>query len=232
MRMKILSSTALLPDGWCDNVLVSTDDAGNIASVTRDAADNVADVRVGALLPGVGNLHSHAFQRAMAGLTEVAGPARDSFWTWRRLMYQFVARLTPEDVEAIAAQLYVEMLRHGYTGVAEFHYLRNDVDGGRSLAENPEQIDPVHTRHADVAEHNIRGKGREPTERVFRAVGGLHLDPEVAERLAERAQNGGVVIDQQNASGHSNPVVDRSTGPRVGATVVPSTWRGLQVSVK
>jgi formimidoylglutamate deiminase len=127
--MKIFSPFALLPDGWRNDVLVGIDDAGDIERVSDNANAGDADVRVGALLPGMANLHSHAFQRAMSGLAEVAGPAEDSFWTWRQLMYRFVARLTPEDVESIAAQLYVEMLRHGYTGVAEFHYLHHDTDG-------------------------------------------------------------------------------------------------------
>jgi formimidoylglutamate deiminase len=76
------------------------------------------------------DLHSHAFQRAMAGLAERAGPEGDSFWSWREVMYRFLARLSPDDVEAIAAQLYIELLKHGYTAVAEFHYLHNDPTGG------------------------------------------------------------------------------------------------------
>jgi formimidoylglutamate deiminase len=83
----------------------------------------------GVAVPGVPNVHSHAFQRAMAGLAERGSRSGDSFWTWRERMYAFLARLGPEDVEAIAAQVYVEMLRHGYTAVGEFHYLRNDPRG-------------------------------------------------------------------------------------------------------
>lgn len=85
----------------------------------------------GLVVPGMPNLHSHAFQRAMAGLTERAGPAGDNFWRWREVMYRFLAVLTPDDVQAIAAQLYVECLLHGYTAVAEFHYLHNAPDGSR-----------------------------------------------------------------------------------------------------
>ncbi|MDH3714581.1 MAG: formimidoylglutamate deiminase [Gammaproteobacteria bacterium] len=139
--MRIFSPFALLPDGWRSDVLVSVDGAGDIERVEANASARDADVRVGALLPGIANLHSHAFQRAMSGLTEVAGPAEDSFWTWRQLMYRFVARLTPEDIEAIAARLYLEMLRHGYTGVAEFHYLHHNADG---------------TRYADPGELSLR----------------------------------------------------------------------------
>src|SRR6478609_443922 len=80
-------------------------------------------------------LHSHAFQRAMAGLAEKAGDTRDSFWTWRELMYRFAGRITPEQMEAVAGQLHVECLRHGYTGICEFHYVQRDPDG--ELYANP-----------------------------------------------------------------------------------------------
>lgn len=80
-------------------------------------------------VPGMPNLHSHAFQRAMAGLAERRGPGDDSFWTWREAMYRFAARIDPDDLQAIAAQLYVEMLKAGYTHVCEFHYLHNAPDG-------------------------------------------------------------------------------------------------------
>jgi formimidoylglutamate deiminase len=81
------------------------------------------------LLPGIPNIHSHAFQRAMAGLAERQGDPRDSFWTWRELMYRFAGRVTPESLRDIAAQLYVEMLEAGYTSVCEFHYLHHQADG-------------------------------------------------------------------------------------------------------
>ena len=96
------------------------------------------------------NLHSHAFQRGMAGLAEIRGPANDSFWTWREVMYRFLERLTPEDVEAIAASAYMQMLEAGFTAVGEFHYLHHDPDG---------------TPYADLAEmsgESHRGRGRDP----------------------------------------------------------------------
>jgi formimidoylglutamate deiminase len=101
---------------------------GTIAAVHRDA-ETAGERLPGLVVPGVANLHSHAFQRAMAGLAERAGPEGDNFWRWRDVMYRFLAVLTPEDVQAIAAQLYVECLLHGYTAVAEFHYLHNAPDG-------------------------------------------------------------------------------------------------------
>jgi formiminoglutamate deiminase len=120
--------TALLPDGWARSVRVSVG-GGEITAVVADASSAGADRRAGIAVPGMPNLHSHAFQRGMAGLAEVRGPAADSFWTWREVMYRFLDRLTPEDVEAIAAQLYVEMLEAGFTAVTEFHYLHHDPEG-------------------------------------------------------------------------------------------------------
>jgi formimidoylglutamate deiminase len=110
---------ALLPGGWAKDVLVSVED-GEIVSVETGASG--PQPLAGPVLPGMANLHSHAFQRAMAGLTEVAA-GDDDFWTWRELMYRFAERLTPDQAQVIAQFLYIEMLRHGYTAVAEFHYL-------------------------------------------------------------------------------------------------------------
>lgn len=123
--MRLFAETALLPEGWARDVVVEVA-GGRIVSVTQGGA---GDQRVGCLLPAAVNLHSHAFQRAMAGLTERRGAMADSFWTWRDLMYRFLDRLTPEDVEAIAAQVMVEMAEAGYAAVAEFHYLHHGADG-------------------------------------------------------------------------------------------------------
>ena len=121
---------ALLPDGWARDVRAHVTPDGDFGRILTGAdPDGVRRVN-GAAVPGVPNLHSHAFQRAMAGLTERGSTAEYGFWSWREQMYAFLARLTPDDVQAIAAQLYSEMLRHGYTAVTEFHYLRNDLDGG------------------------------------------------------------------------------------------------------
>ena len=122
-------SQALLYGGWARDVLVSVHPTGAISDVRIDAEPGAAARVAGIAVPGVPNAHSHAFQRAIAGLTEGGSPSGDTFWSWRDRMYAFLERLTPDDVEAIAAQLYVELLRHGYTTVAEFHYLRNDPDG-------------------------------------------------------------------------------------------------------
>jgi formiminoglutamate deiminase len=126
---RLLLAHALLPEGWCRRVLVAIDAQGRIAAVTPGAEDDGAEPHDAIALPGLPNLHSHAFQRGMAGLSEHAGAAEDSFWTWREVMYRFLAHLTPDDVEAIATLAYAEMLESGFTRVGEFHYLHHDVDG-------------------------------------------------------------------------------------------------------
>ena len=123
----LLFDHALLPHGWAEHVAVRIDEAGDIAEVTIEATEG--ERIAGCLLPGVPNLHSHAHQRAMAGLAERSGDSDDSFWTWRQTMYHYVERIQPHHLEAIAAQLYLEMLKAGYTTVAEFQYLHHDPDG-------------------------------------------------------------------------------------------------------
>ncbi|HWI36166.1 MAG TPA: formimidoylglutamate deiminase [Burkholderiales bacterium] len=122
---KYFARDALLPSGWARDVSISVDEDGSIASVE---ADTGGERLRGAVLPGMANLHSHAFQRGMAGLAEVRGAPDDDFWTWRELMYRFVERVTPDQAEAIARQLYIEMLKHGYTAVAEFNYLNQPAE--------------------------------------------------------------------------------------------------------
>ena len=137
--MRLFARDALLPTGWARDVVVDVGSDGTIAGV--DAAltsPESAEQVQGALVPGMPNVHSHAFQRALAGLTERGGPVADNFWTWRSEMYRFLDRIGPDDQEAIAAQLYLEMLKAGYTTVGEFHYLHRDP-AGRSYA-NPAEM--------------------------------------------------------------------------------------------
>jgi formimidoylglutamate deiminase len=124
-----LLEKALLPSGWAEGVLVEVGDDGMIARVMPGGAQAGAERLAGIALPGMPNLHCHAFQRGMAGLAERRGPVGDSFWTWREVMYRFLSQLTPDDVEAIAAYAYVEMLETGFTTVGEFHYLHHDPAG-------------------------------------------------------------------------------------------------------
>jgi len=135
--IKLFFATALLPEGWASDVAVRVDAAGMIEAVEPGSVPD-PDASCEAIgVPGIANLHSHAFQRGMAGLAERAGAAEDSFWTWREVMYRFLAVLSPDDVEAIANQLYVEMLEAGFTAVGEFHYLHHAPDG-RAYADPAE----------------------------------------------------------------------------------------------
>jgi formimidoylglutamate deiminase len=119
---------ALLPQGWARDVRIGIE-GEHIVAVAAGTHAQDGDERHALALPGIANLHSHAFQRGMAGLAETRGPTSDNFWTWREVMYRFANTVSPDDVEAIAAQVYVEMLEAGFTSVGEFHYVHHDRDG-------------------------------------------------------------------------------------------------------
>lgn len=119
---------ALLADGWASDVRITVSD-GLVGAIAPGEAPQPLDERHAIGLPGMCNVHSHAFQRGMAGLTESRGASDDSFWSWRDLMYRFVDRMTPEQLLAIAAFAYAEMLETGFTRVGEFHYLHHDAAG-------------------------------------------------------------------------------------------------------
>lgn len=138
---------ALLPTGWAADVRL-TITAGRIAGVEAGASPHADDERHAVALPGMANLHSHAFQRAMAGLAEVRGKSDDSFWTWREAMYRFVERIAPDDLTAIAAMAQVEMLESGFTRVGEFHYLHHAPDGGGYA--DPAEMGAALARAADA----------------------------------------------------------------------------------
>jgi formimidoylglutamate deiminase len=138
--------SAFLSQGWAQDVTISVSDAGFISAVhARAFDDGVGDRQVGEpaaqhihgiAVPGMSNAHSHAFQRGMAGHTEYRRSARDSFWTWRSAMYALANRIEPEDLQILGTQLFVEMLKAGYTSVAEFHYLHNRRDGSAYAGAN------------------------------------------------------------------------------------------------
>lgn len=139
----LFAPLALLPEGWRRDVGLDLDGAGSLLSIACDARPDGRERLDGPVLPGMPNLHSHAFQRAMAGFAEHRGAdPEDDFWSWRKLMYGLAGALRPDEVGAIAAQLYVEMLEAGYTSVAEFHYLHHAPDGRpySDLAELSEQV--------------------------------------------------------------------------------------------
>ncbi|MGY6258407.1 formimidoylglutamate deiminase [Paraburkholderia caledonica] len=136
-KQTLFAEHAYLPGGWRRDVLLEWDVDGNLTTVEPDTRDVPASVAraAGPVMPGMPNLHSHAFQRAMAGLTEYRGSsatgAADNFWSWRDLMYRFAARISPEGLASVAQWLYIEMLKAGYTSVCEFHYVHHTPDGGR-----------------------------------------------------------------------------------------------------
>jgi formimidoylglutamate deiminase len=188
---KIVFDHALLPGGWAADAVIEIGADGGILSVGqagRDGAERVAGIAV----PGLPNVHSHAFQRAMAGLTEIAGESADNFWSWRELMYRFLAQLTPDDVEAIAALAYVEMLEAGFTAVGEFHYLHHQPDG-RPYARVGEMAERIAAATAAsgigltllpvfYAQGGFGGAPLNPRQRRFAT------DVPVFERLMESAQ--------------------------------------------
>ena len=133
----IHAGNALLPEGLARDVRIVLAGA-KIESVAVGAAPQAGDERHGFVAPAMPNLHSHAFQRAMAGLAETRGPGADSFWSWRTEMYRIALSMTPEQVEAVAAYLYMEMLEAGFCRVGEFHYLHHDKDG--SLYADPAEM--------------------------------------------------------------------------------------------
>jgi formimidoylglutamate deiminase len=134
MTHALFARDALLPTGWARNVRLQWDGTGRLTDVQAEATPDPATPQaMGPVIPGMPNLHSHAFQRAFAGLTEYRGQhaegGHDSFWSWRALMYRFANRITPTQLEAIATWLYTEMLLAGYTSVCEFHYVHHAEDG-------------------------------------------------------------------------------------------------------
>ncbi len=135
--IKHFFETAFVGGKWEENVLLTVSEDGHIANLQSDSRPEGAVQHPGFVVPGMPNLHSHAFQRALAGLGEVAGSGDDSFWSWRNVMYEFLHHITPEDFEAIADQLFLEMLKAGFTTVGEFHYLHHQA-GGEPYADRLE----------------------------------------------------------------------------------------------
>ncbi len=137
----IFANRARTSSGWSHNVRVKIE-AGQITDLTSDQILQSGDVKVDRLLPALANLHSHSFQRAMAGMTEVRAAGKDSFWTWRTLMYKFMDHMTPEQHQAVAALVFMEMMEAGYSAVGEFHYVHHQPGGARydNVTELSERI--------------------------------------------------------------------------------------------
>jgi len=201
--MRLLARDALLPDGWGRDVAVDIDAAGVIAAVASDITQSDGERVAGPLVAAMPNLHSHAFQRALAGRTGRPSPNRDdSFWSWRQAMYAFLDRLDADAIEAIAAQAYVEMAKAGYSAVAEFHYVHHDPQGKpyADPAELAQRIVsaahtagialtllPVFYAHAGFG-------GTAPTAAQRRFVHTTYSFTHLVDRLRERAAAEGFVL--------------------------------------
>lgn len=166
----IFAAHCKLPSGWATNVRLSLAN-GRITAIEPGQAPQPSDTRVDTLLPALANLHSHSFQRAMAGMTEYRAAGKDSFWTWRDLMYRFTAHLTPGQIEAIAALVFLEMQEAGYASVGEFHYLHHQP-GGASYDDLGElsvrimaaaQATGIGLTHLPVL-YSYGGAGRQPLQ--------------------------------------------------------------------
>lgn len=148
MNRSFFFASALLPDGWQRNVRVEVL-RGVIGRVSIDAEADPRDHHEALVVPGLPNVHSHAFQRAMAGLAERLGPqGTDDFWSWREVMYRFLGQLEADDLEAIAAYAYADMLEAGFTSVGEFHYLHRTAQG--TLYDDPAELSLRHLAAADT----------------------------------------------------------------------------------
>jgi len=146
MATSISAAQALTSEGWRKDIVVEIGDDGRISNITNN--QNALATKVGILLPALSNVHSHSFQRAMAGLAEKRGPTvRDDFWSWRKVMYRFLDILSPDDIEAIAAQVQMEMLEAGFASQAEFHYLHH-APGGQFY----DQLEETSLRHFAAAQ--------------------------------------------------------------------------------
>ena len=144
VNVNLFAELALISEGWAQNVRVSVGQDGKITNVEIgvDPGPDDRQLRNRILLPAMANLHSHSFQRSMAGMTEKRVKKQDSFWSWRELMYSFLEQLNPEHVEAIAALVFMEMLESGYASVGEFHYLHHQQGGQpyENIAETSSRI--------------------------------------------------------------------------------------------
>jgi formimidoylglutamate deiminase len=181
---------ALLPQGWARDVRIEVGADGNIVGIEAGVPAGGLERLRGTVLPGMGNVHSHAFQRAMAGLAERLGPDEASFWSWRETMYDFLGKLDPEDVAAIAAQLYMELLQGGYTAVGEFHYLHH-APGGQPYADPAAMSLALHEAAAEAGigltllpcVYMTGGFGGRPLEGGQRR---FRLDPDALFQLLDR----------------------------------------------
>ena len=219
----IFAEQALLPTGWVRNLRLTLSN-GAIASVTPESRPEPADCRIKTLLPALANLHSHSFQRAMAGMTEFRAAGQDSFWSWRDLMYRFTARLSPEQIEAIAAQVFMEMQEAGFAAVAEFHYLHHQPGGApyADLAELTQRIyaaaaqTGIGLTHLPVL-YSYGGGGQQPLAAGQRRFG---TTPDQYARLLDAARSAAKTLPTDTRVGIA-PHSLRATDPAGLAAILP-----------
>ncbi len=213
MRRYHLQSV-FLPQGWARDTLVTVSDQGFITEIEAAAGGHTAASAAqrieGIVVPGMPNAHSHAFQRAMAGNTEYRLSTRDSFWTWRRAMYGLANRIEPGDLKILATQLFIEMLKSGYTSVAEFHYLHRNLSGAAYEGTNPlwEAVDEA----ASVAGIGLTFL---PTLYQCSDFGGRPLKPEQARFASEtdaflRAVEERIAAQRRSSSAPGAPGTQRT----------------------
>ncbi len=182
METTIFARHALLPEGWAADVRLQINAKGSIGTLDKRATQAPTDTHADIIVPGMANLHCHAFQRAMAGLAERAGPGEDSFWTWREVMYIIAQSIDPDALNAIAAMAYMEMLESGFTSVGEFHYLHHGPGG--TPYDNPAEMS---AQVIDAATRTGIGQTVLP---VFYAQGGFE-----GEALTDRQKRFGHSLD-------------------------------------
>jgi len=211
---RLFAHHALLPEGWRNNVLLEWSADGTLHAARADVEAPTGVQRAHHVLPGMINLHSHSFQRALGGMTEVAGDTPDSFWTWRDLMYRFARQITPEQMGAIAAQLFSECLRHGYTSICEFHYVHRQPDG--SMYAQPAET----AQHIAEAAH-LSGIGLTmlPVLYSYSGFGEAPLKPE-QNRFRTDAQDILRIIEALSAQ----------RGPQLEVGVAPHSLRAASVA--
>jgi len=215
LNPRLWFETALLPSGWTNSVRITAAQDGRINSVETGVAPADGDERHAVGVPGMPNVHSHAFQRGLAGLTERRGPTGDSFWTWRELMYRFVERLDPEGVEAIAALVYAEMLEGGFTHVGEFHYLHHDR-GGTPYANRGELAQRV----AAAASQSGIGLSLLPVFYAHSAFGGVEPTPR-QRRFINDVDGFGLLLEASREAVKSLPGATVGIAPHSLRAVTP-----------
>jgi formimidoylglutamate deiminase len=213
-------AAALLPDGWAAGVRITIAN-GRIEQIHTGTAPREIDERHSTGIPGLPNLHSHAFQRGLAGLTERRGPTGDSFWTWRELMYQFVERLQPEGLEAIAALVYAEMLEGGFTHVGEFHYLHHDR-GGAPFSDPGE----LAGRIAAAAEETGMGLTLLPTFYAHSGFGGAEPTPR-QRRFSNDVESFARIVEASRSAVRNLPGAAVGVAPHSLRAVTPEELNGV-----